>query len=48
MRTYSVRRGRKREVRKFTICQGLSMAGMIGAGMFAMVLLWVLGFFHVD
>lgn len=48
MRAYSVGRGRKKAVRKFTTHQGLSMAGMIGAAMLGMLLLWVFGVFRMD
>jgi hypothetical protein len=48
MREYSVGRGRKKRVGKFTALQGLWMAGLIGAAMFGMLLLFLLGFFHVD
>jgi hypothetical protein len=55
MRTYSQRghtrlgeRGRKKAVRKFTIRQGLWMAGMIGAAILGMLLLFLIGFFRLD
>jgi Na+-driven multidrug efflux pump len=46
--TYSLGKGRKKAVRKFTARQGLWMAMIIGAGMLGMLLLFLLGFFHMD
>ena len=48
MNTYSLRRGRKKAVRKFTARQGLWMALMIGVATVGMLLLFLLGVFHVD
>jgi Na+-driven multidrug efflux pump len=48
VRTYSLGKGRKKAVRKFTARQGLWMAMIIGAGMLGMLLLFLLGFFHMD
>jgi len=46
--TYSLGRGRKKAVKKFTSYQGLWMSLMIGGAMLGMLLLFLLGFFHVD
>lgn len=48
MRTYSLARGRKKAVKKFTRRHGLWMALMIGAATLGMLLLFLLGFFQVD
>jgi hypothetical protein len=48
MRAYSVGRGKKKTVQKFTMIQGLWVSGMIGVAMLGMVLLWVFGFFRMD
>jgi hypothetical protein len=48
MTTYSLRRGRKKAVKKFTAGQGLWMSLMIGAAMLGMLLLFLLGIFRVD
>jgi hypothetical protein len=48
MNTYSLGRGRKKAVKKFTARQGLWMSLMIGAAMVGMLLLFLFGFFHVD
>ena len=46
--TYLLGRGRKKAVRKFTALQGLWMAWMVGGAMVGMLLLFLVGFFHVD
>ena len=48
MRAYVTGRGRKKVVRKFTNLQGIWMALMIGAATLGMLLLFEIGFFHVD
>jgi hypothetical protein len=48
MRAYSLGRGRKKAVRKFTIREGLWMAGIIGGAMLGMLFLFLCGFFRVD
>jgi len=48
MRAYSARRGRKKAVKKFTTRQGLWVASMIGAATLGILLLFLVGFFHVD
>lgn len=48
MRTYSLGRGRKKAVERFTARQGLWMSLMIGAAMVGMLVLFLFGFFHVD
>jgi len=48
MKAYSIGRGRKKAVGKFTTRQGLQMLVMIGAAMLGMALLWTFGFFHLD
>jgi len=48
MKTYSLGRGRKKAVMKFTTGQGLWMALMIGAAMIGILLLFLFGFFQVD
>lgn len=48
MKTYSLGKGRKRAVKKFTTRQGLAMALMVGGGMLGMLLMWLFGFFHLD
>jgi hypothetical protein len=48
MTTYSLGRGRKKEFRKFTVCPGLWMGLMVGGAMVGMLLLFLVGFFHVD
>jgi hypothetical protein len=48
MKTYSLGRGRKKAVKKFTRRQGLWMSLMIGAAMVGMLLLFLFGVFHVD
>lgn len=48
MTTYSIGRGRKKAVKRFTTRQGLWMASMIGAATIGMLLLFLLGVFHVD
>jgi hypothetical protein len=48
MKTFSLGKGRKKAVNKFTTRQGLWMGAIIGAGMLGMVLLCLVGFFHLD
>jgi len=48
MNAYSLGRGRKKAVKKFTARQGLGMTLMIGAATVGMLLLFLLGFFHVN
>jgi hypothetical protein len=48
MRACSRGRGRKKAVRKFIVREGLWMAGIVGAAMAGMLLLFLLGVFHVD
>jgi len=48
MKTYSLGRGRKKAVKKFTRRQGLWMSLMIGAALVGMLLLFLFGVFHVD
>jgi hypothetical protein len=48
MKTYSLGRGSKKAVKKFTTRQGLWMALMIGAAMLGILLLFWFGFFQVD
>jgi len=48
MKTYSLGRGRKKAVKKFTRRQGLWIALMIGAATLGILLLFLFGFFHVD
>jgi len=48
MRSYSLGRGRKKAVKKFTIGKGLWMIALIAAGMIAMVVLWLGGGFRLD
>jgi Na+-driven multidrug efflux pump len=48
MKIYSLGRGRKEAVKKFTARQGLWMTAMIGVAMCGMILLFLLGFFHAD
>jgi Na+-driven multidrug efflux pump len=48
MQTYSLGRGRKKAVNKFTMRQGLWMALMLGAAMLGMLLLFLSEVFHVE
>lgn len=48
MRTYSLGRGRKKAVRKFTIRQGLSITAVIGSALAGMLILWLFGVFRLD
>jgi uncharacterized membrane protein len=48
MNTYSLGRGRKKTVKRFTRRQGLWMSAMISAATIGMLLLFLLGVFHVD
>jgi len=48
MNTYSLGRGRKKAVKKFTTRQGLWMSLVIGSAMVGVLLLFLVGFFHVD
>jgi hypothetical protein len=48
MRTYSLNRGRKKAVKRFTKRQGIFMSLTIGAAMLGMLMLCLLGFFHLD
>jgi len=48
MKTYSLGKGRKKAVKTFTRRHGLWMSLMIGAAMVGMLLLFLLGVFHVD
>lgn len=48
MNTYSLGRGRKKAVRRFGTRQGVWMSLMIGTAMIVMLLLFLVGLFHVD
>jgi hypothetical protein len=48
MKTYSLGRGRKKAVKRFTTRQGLWMASRVGAATLGMLVLFLLGVFHVD
>lgn len=48
MRAYSLGKGRKRAVRKFTIRHGLWITAMITATMVAILVLWLIDFFRFD
>jgi len=48
MNTYSLGRGRKKAVKKFSTRQGLWMSLAIGGATLGMLLLFLFGFFHVD
>jgi len=48
MKTYSLGRGRKKAVKKFTRHHGLWMSLMIGAAIVGMLLLFLFGVFHMD
>ncbi len=47
MQTYSLGKGRKKLVKKFTARQGLFMALTIAAVMLGILLLFLIGVFHV-
>ena len=48
MNAYSLARGRKKAVKKFTVRQGVGMTLMIGVATVGMLLSFLLEFFHVD
>ena len=48
MRSYSLGRGRKKAVRKFRTRDGVWMTAIIAAGMLTMLVLWLIGFLHLD
>jgi len=48
MKTYSLGRGRKKAVKKFTRRQDLWMSLMIGAATVGMLLLFLFGVLYVD
>jgi hypothetical protein len=48
MKTFSVGRGRKQAVKKFTIRNGLWMMLIVTGGMIIMFMLWLVGFFRLD
>jgi hypothetical protein len=48
MGRYSVGKGSKKAVKKFTTRNGLWMMAIIAVGMIAMLVLWLLGFFRLD
>jgi hypothetical protein len=48
MRNYSLGRGRKKAIKKFTTHEGGWMLGIISAVLVAIALLWMLGYLHFD
>jgi hypothetical protein len=48
VRTYSLGRGRKKSVKKFTLREGLWMTRMICTAMLGMLLLCLLGLFRLE
>jgi hypothetical protein len=48
MKTYSLGRGRKKAVERFTTRDGLWMTGWIAAVMTGLMVLWALGYLLVD
>jgi hypothetical protein len=48
MKTYSLGKGRKKAVKKFTMRNGLWMTLVVAGGMIIMLALWLLGFFRLD
>jgi hypothetical protein len=48
MKTFSLGKGRKKAVERFTLRQGVWMSLMVGAAMLGMLLLVEFGFFQVN
>jgi hypothetical protein len=48
MKNYSLGRGRKKAVERFTIRQGLSMLAILSGGLISIFLLYMLGHLHID
>jgi hypothetical protein len=48
MKTFSLGKGRKKAVEKFTTRNGLWIMLIVAGGMIIMLALWLLGFFRVD
>ena len=48
MKSFSLEKGRKKAVKKFTLRNGLWMVLLITAAMIIMLLLWLTGVLHLD
>jgi hypothetical protein len=48
MKTFSLGKGRKKAVEKFTTRNGLWIMLIVAGGMIIMLALWLLGFFRLD
>ena len=48
MGKYSIEKGRRKAVGKFTNWQGLTMLGIVGTVVMAILLLWIFGYLRFD